>query len=388
MSNMRSVSWKSEQIGSFLSESRVELTHDDPSKRLSVRLHLGGVEKRSERDNDQVGNTKYFRRKAGQFIYGKQNLHRGSLGIIPEHLDGFSSSQDLPTFDISNTISPEWFLYYLSQEHYYKALERIATGTGSKRIQPADLYKEELLVPPLQEQQIIAEILTSVDEVIENTQSQINKLEDLKKATMNELLTKGIGHTEFKETEIGRIPKSWQVCLVKDLFAVGRGRVISAKDLGLNPGIYPVFSSQSKDEGVFGYINTYDFEGEHITWTTDGAYAGTVFYRSGRFNCTNVCGVLKAHNRATTHTRFLSYYLSSVATKYVSYVGNPKLMNNIFSEIPVVLPPYDEQVKIDTLLLGLEQNIKPKVEKFAKVSFLKKSLMQDLLTGKVRGTVN
>jgi type I restriction enzyme S subunit len=65
--------------------------------------------------------------------------------------------------------------------------------------------------PPLPEQKKIASILTSVDEVIENTQKQIDKLQDLKKATMNELLTKGIGHTEFKDSELGRIPKSWEV---------------------------------------------------------------------------------------------------------------------------------------------------------------------------------
>jgi type I restriction enzyme S subunit len=50
-----------------------------------------------------------------------------------------------------------------------------------------------------------------VDEVIEKTQSQINKLQDLKKGTMNELLTKGIGHTEFKDSPVGKIPKGWRV---------------------------------------------------------------------------------------------------------------------------------------------------------------------------------
>ena len=51
----------------------------------------------------------------------------------------------------------------------------------------------------------------SVDDVIEKTQAQIDKLQDLKKGMMNELLTKGIGHTEFKDSELGRIPKAWHV---------------------------------------------------------------------------------------------------------------------------------------------------------------------------------
>ena len=72
-----------------------------------------------------------------------------------------------------------------------------------------ELY--EIPIPPLQEQKKIASILTSVDEVIENIQKQIDKLQGLKKATMNELLTRGIGHREFKDSELGRIPKSWEV---------------------------------------------------------------------------------------------------------------------------------------------------------------------------------
>ena len=70
---------------------------------------------------------------------------------------------------------------------------------------------EDPLFPPKPEQQKIASILTSVDEVIEKTEAQIGKLQDLKKGMMQELLTKGIGHTEFKDSPVGRIPKGWEV---------------------------------------------------------------------------------------------------------------------------------------------------------------------------------
>ena len=68
-----------------------------------------------------------------------------------------------------------------------------------------------------------------MDEVIENTQKQIDKLQDLKKATMNELLTKGIGHTEFKDSELGRIPKSWEVVALSEIGTISKGRGISKK---------------------------------------------------------------------------------------------------------------------------------------------------------------
>ena len=64
--------------------------------------------------------------------------------------------------------------------------------------------------PPLSEQKKIVSVLNSVDEVIKNTQKHIQKLQDLKKGIMNELLTKGIGHTKFKDSKLGKIPKSWK----------------------------------------------------------------------------------------------------------------------------------------------------------------------------------
>lgn len=110
------------------------------------------------------------------------------------------------------------FLYYkLCEERIRKDIRSYGRGTTVKMLNLTEILEIQIELPPLKEQQKIAEILTSVDEVIENTQSQIDKLEDLKKATMNELLTKGIGHTEFKETEIGRIPKSWKVLTLGEM---------------------------------------------------------------------------------------------------------------------------------------------------------------------------
>src|SRR5579859_3014518 len=91
---------------------------------------------------------------------------------------------------------------------------------------------------------------------------------------------------------LGEIPEHWEVMPVWALFKLGRGRVISNLEIQDNPGQYPVYSSQTEDEGILGHINTFQFDGTYLTWTTDGANAGTVFYRQGKFNCTNVCGTL------------------------------------------------------------------------------------------------
>ncbi len=81
-----------------------------------------------------------------------------------------------------------------------------------------------LQIPPIEEQQKIASILTAVDEVIASTTAQINKLKDLKTGMMQELLNKGIGHTEFKDSPVGRIPKAWEVKQLGQLAKLERGR--------------------------------------------------------------------------------------------------------------------------------------------------------------------
>src|ERR1700730_16418811 len=83
--------WTVAELGHLMKESRIPVVKDDPSKRLTVKLHVGGVVQRQERDNDKIGATRYFIRQKGQFIYGKQNLYKGAIGIVPPDLDGFQS---------------------------------------------------------------------------------------------------------------------------------------------------------------------------------------------------------------------------------------------------------------------------------------------------------
>ncbi len=120
--------------------------------------------------------------------------------------------------------------------------------------------------------------------------------------------------------------------------------------LTANAGEYPVYSSQTANDGVFGRINTYDYDGEYITWTTDGANAGSIFYRNGKFSITNVCGLLKVKTNEV-NIRFLAYILSTVAKRYVSVgMGNPKLMSNVMANVKVQIPPLAEQERIVSIL--------------------------------------
>ena len=118
-----------------------------------------------------------------------------------------------------------------------------------------------------------------------------------------------------------------------------RGRVMSKSFLEENIGIYPVYSSQTANNGEIGNINTFDFDGEAVTWTTDGANAGTVFHRTGKFSITNVCGLIKILEPNKLNYRFLFYWLSIEAKKYVySGMGNPKLMSHQMEKIQIPIP--------------------------------------------------
>ena len=159
----------------------------------------------------------------------------------------------------------------------------------------------------------------------------------------------------FEEGEV-----EWKT--LGDVAILRRGRVISKGYLSDNPGSFPVFSSQTANNGVIGEIDSFDFDGEYISWTTDGANAGTVFHRTGKFSITNVCGLVKIKNESLLNYKFLYYWLSIEAKKHVySGMGNPKLMSHQVEKIPVPIPyPQDpmksliEQKRVASILDKLE----------------------------------
>ena len=151
--------------------------------------------------------------------------------------------------------------------------------------------------------------------------------------------------------------KGWPKFRIRDIANLGRGRVINTDEINSQHSpLYPVYSSQTSNNGIMGYLDQYDFEGEYITWTTDGANAGTVFYRNGRFNCTNVCGTLKL-------TVDFDYYITAlsiqmVTEKYVSKnLANPKLMNNVMAEIEIFMPDFQTQKSLSSLFMSLDKKI-------------------------------
>lgn len=170
----------------------------------------------------------------------------------------------------------------------------------------------------------------------------------------------------------------WEIKEVGEIFDVTRGYVLAmslVQEQQSDENPYPVFSSQTKNNGLAGFYKEYLYK-DAITWTTDGANAGDVNYRSGKFYCTNVCGVLL--NKDGFANKCISELINSVSKKYVSYVGNPKLMNGVMSQIKIPVPKIKEQQKIASCLSSIDDVIEAHSQKLELLKDHKKGLMQNL----------
>jgi len=291
---------------------------------------------------------------------------------VESHDKVISGLHTLALRDDANNFADGFRAYITSMPFVKDLFWKQVSGFKVYGVSKDNLKKIKILLPPLEEQEKIAGILGTWDEAIEKLSDLIEQKKLLKKGLMQKLIYTRTNATKYK---------------VADLFELGRGRVISKNEIDTHQGVFPVYSSQTSDNGILGYINTYDFQGEYITWTTDGANAGEVFYRNGKFNCTNVCGTAKAKEK-NVNLYYAMSFLNHVSKKYVSYVGNPKLMNGVFAIIPLILPDIEIQNKVAAILSTADDEINLLNQKLEAIKEQKKGLMQQLLTGQIRVKVN
>lgn len=241
-------------------------------------------------------------------------------------------------------------------EHYFKSAPFVGSMTlfvtGIREGQNIDyvrLSRAYMPVPPEEEQEQIGRFVrhldSKVNRLIKAKRRLIELLNEQKQAIIHQAVTRGLDPTvPLKSSgEDGvRIPSHWERRAVMQLFSIGRGEVTSHEYIGAHPGDYPLYSSQTSNDGIMGWIDSYMFDGEYLTWTTDGAHAGTVFYRQGKFSCTNVCGTLSA-KVGNLYLPYMRYALGIETKSHVRVDINPKLMNNMMARIRVNVPPLEEQ---------------------------------------------
>ncbi|MFO7527617.1 MAG: restriction endonuclease subunit S [Marinobacter sp.] len=290
------------------------------------------------------------------------------------------------------------YLYNFMQQH----VERLRMGSsGSAQGVITTEHLKNILAPfpPLPEQQKIAAILSSVDDVIEKTRAQIDKLKDLKTGMMQELLTKGIGHTEFKDSPVGRIPASWAVKMIGDLGSVVTGSTPKTASREYYGGSIPFISPSDINHSMYiqDTVNSLTEAGLKETRelpprTVCVVCIGSTIGKTGitTFRCATNQQVNAVICRGT-HPEFVYYlltYYSKVIKAEAGTQAVPIINKSSFSALPVQLPGYDEQVEIGNSLASIDSQTSLLERKLQSANSLKKALMQDLLTGKVRVKVD
>lgn len=312
------------------------------------------------------------------FLYDGDSVCIGRKGTIdrPIFLTGKFWTVDTLFYTHSFCCCLPKFLYWVFQQiDWYRYNEAGGVPSLSKKT----IENIKHFFPSLAEQQKIAECLSSIDEEINAIKEKAEQLKIHKKGLMQKLFPvagKFVPEIRFLEF---RDSKDWKATKISDIFLLTRGNVLSAsavKDVPTQEYKYPVYSSQTLNNGLMGYYNKKLYK-DAITWTTDGANAGTVRLRLGYFYCTNVCGVLL--NDSGYANKCISEIIGLRTKEYVSHVGNPKLMNKVMGEIPITIPPtLSEQQKIAECLSSIDELISLYENKVILMEQHKKGLMQRL----------
>ncbi len=168
-----------------------------------------------------------------------------------------------------------------------------------------------------------------------NTVKKYEKLEQFKVELMN--FKSDLESIYFKNEM--PISNDFKVVQLKNIFDIDKGNSKYTRDyIQQNIGKYPVYSSQTSKDGIIGTINTYDYDCECLTWTTDGVHAGTVFLRKGRFSMTTHCGALMLQQNANLYLPFLRFALSSVLKGYAISDLNRRVTKTIIENVSIKIP--------------------------------------------------
>jgi len=300
----------------------------------------------------------------------------GAVGFVGRGISG-AIANNMFTITPNENINKSFLYTYLKTDKIYNYLLDNSGSSAMPAINFETVNNLNLSYPIIKEQQKIGSFFKKIDKMIQLQQSKVNKVKDIKSAYLSEMFPKE--GEKYPKKRFEGFTEPWEQVQVQDLFRITRGHVLSATKVTEYPTKkmkYPVYSSQTKNNGLMGYYHKYLYQNV-ITWTTDGANAGTVSYRPSKFYCTNVSGVLISNEGYAN--RMIAEALNQIAWKHVSKVGNPKLMNNIMAEITVTIPQsIKEQHKIAEFIRNLDNQISIEEEKLTKLEKLKQAYLNDM----------
>jgi len=326
-----------------------------------------------------------------------QGKTRGTVAISEIEL---TTNQSIAAIIIKNKdVNPYYIFHNLSNR--YEELRSESGGSGRAGLNLQILSDIALSLPPFAEQSKIAEILSSVDRSIEATENLMAKLADLKKALMQELFTKGIGHTKFKNSPLGRIPEEWEVTNLDKIstkITDGEHQTPSrTKD-----GIY-LLSARNVLNGKLA-LEDVDYipqcEYDRISTRCNPQSGDILISCSGTIG--RVCIVpdnitfalvrsvaLIKLKKTEANPNFIAQALQSPQLQEqigasISQLAQGNLFQGQIKRLMLPLPSLKEQTEIASILSASDAKIEKAKSRLNKLQDMKKGLMQDLLTGKVR----
>jgi len=338
----------------------------------------------------------------GDFVLSVRGT-MGKIGYISSLLENANMTANLMRISPNrNKVYPLWLKQFLLSDFFQKRLEEASSATTIKTIKAPELKAIELPLPLLSEQKKIAEILTIVDEAIEKTAQVIEKTKEVKKGLMQKLLTHGIGHKKFKETEIGEMPVEWKVGAFSEIADINPKR-------DLEKGVsYPFvemaaidseshnvqFSKPRKYEGSGTKFQNGDTLFARITpCTENGKTAYVDFLKENNFGHGSTEFIVLGPPK-NVDSKFI-YYCAKwdkvrniAVSKMEGTSGRQRVPSRVFSEdIFIPMPPLPEQKQITEILSSVDEEIERETSHKEQLGLLKKGLMQVLLTGKIRVSV-
>lgn len=343
------------------------------------------------------------------------NITGASIGrctFVPNSFGAANVNQHVCIIRPNEKIKSAYLSQWFSSDSGQNAIMRYQAGGNREGLNFQQIRSMIVTLPPLPEQQKIAAILTSVDEVIEKTQAQINKLKDLKTGMMQELLTRGVGvdgklHTEFKDSPVGRIPKGWEVKRFSDLiFSSNQGVNTTTEKVTYSETGIPAIRSNNVDENIFDmsnrkYVSYELFERlsgkvkpkfDDVLYCNIGSDLGAAAIVNVKNDFLITWNVLRiVSNTSVVLPKFLSYLLNhnrKELRKSATESTMPFISSKALSKYNFLIPNVNEQSKIVSVLESLDSRQQKVVVKLKHYKKLKKALMQDLLTGKVRVKVD
>lgn len=283
--------------------------------------------------------------------------------------------------ELRKDVSVDYVQAWLKRYDEINYFDNLIAGNATKFINKGFLESLKILLPPLLEQQKIAEILSTVDDKLAAIEGEISATATLKKGLMQTLLTQGIGHTQFKDSPLGQIPESWEAKKLGVVLKVKHGK--SQKNVENPNGLYPILGTG----GLMSYADDFLFDKPSVLIGRKGTinkpqYMDTPFWTVDTLFYTDI-------NVELVLPKFMFFVFQTIPwLKHNEASGVPSLSSSTISGIQVVIPPLKEQNKIAEILSTVDNKLDTLATKKSHYQTLKKGLMQKLLTGEVRVKVS